>query len=193
MNGPFELTVKDVNKTPELEEFINSKVAKLEKICSHMISCRVMIEQPQKNQDRGSPYRVRVDITVPPSHEIVAKQSSSKGDIHDTLQSVIVNVFNAAIKQLKELTDRQHGEVKTHPHQQVMGIVNQVFPDRDYGFIKTLDTQEDIYFHKNSVLHDKFDKMTVGTGTRFIAEVGEKGLQASSVEIMYKPGDGKAT
>ncbi|MEJ2704073.1 MAG: cold shock domain-containing protein, partial [Sedimentisphaerales bacterium] len=75
---------------------------------------------------------------------------------------------------------------KTHPQQQEMGIVQQLFGDQGYGFIKTVDTGEDVYFHRNSVLHDDFPRLTVGTGVRFATELGEKGLQASSVEVVYK-------
>jgi cold shock CspA family protein/ribosome-associated translation inhibitor RaiA len=188
MQGPVEISFKDVKKTPELEDLINQKIAKLEKICSYMISCRVTVERPQKYPDTGNPHRVRIDIKVPHSHELVAKQSASEGDMHDPLHTVITKTFHAAERQLKELTKRQHGEVKTHPQQQVMGIVYKLFKDRGYGFIRTVDTQEEIYFHRNSVLHSDFDRLTVGTGVRFATEQADKGLQASSVEIVYKPG-----
>jgi cold shock CspA family protein len=110
--------------------------------------------------------------------------------MHDPLHTVITKTFQAAERQLRNLTERQHGQVKTHPQQQVMGIVDNLFAERGYGFIKTLGTQQDIYFHRNSVLHDDFDRLTIGTGVRFVAREGEKGLQASSVEIVYRPGAG---
>jgi cold shock CspA family protein len=74
-----------------------------------------------------------------------------------------------------------------------MGIVHRLFPDQDYGFIKTADTGEDVYFHRNSVLHRGFDRLTIGTGVRFVVEQGQKGLQASSVEIQFKSGPGFST
>jgi cold shock CspA family protein len=107
--------------------------------------------------------------------------------MHDPLETIITKTFQAAERQLKELKDKQHGELKTHPHQQVMGIVHRLFTDQEYGFIKTIDTQEDIYFHRNSLLHDDFEKLKVGTGVRFVAKQGDKGLQASTVEVIYKP------
>lgn len=190
MQIPPEISFKDVRKTPGIEDLINRKIAGLEKICRHMISCRVAVEQPQKHQERGNPYQVRISITVPPAHELVSKELASKGDMHDPLETVIAKTFDSAERQLKELTERQRGEVKTHPHQQVMGVVYQLFDDKDYGFIKTVDTGQDIYFHRNSVLHGDFDRLTIGTGVRFAAEDGEKGLQATTVEIVYKPGAG---
>jgi cold shock CspA family protein/ribosome-associated translation inhibitor RaiA len=193
MQIPVEISFKDATKSSRLEDIINRKIAKLEKICGYMISCRVMVEKPQKYPDTGNPYQVRIDIKVPPAHEIVVKQSASEGDMHDPLETVITKVFHAAERRLKELTERQHGEVKTHPQQQVMGIVHRLFPDQDYGFIRTVDTGQDVCFHRNSVLHGGFDRLTMGTGVRFVAEQGHKGLQASTVEIEYKPGSGFTT
>jgi cold shock CspA family protein len=50
-----------------------------------------------------------------------------------------------------------------------------------------VDTQEEVYFHRNSVLHGEFDRLAIGMGVRYTAEVGEKGLQATSVQIVDKP------
>jgi hypothetical protein len=37
-------------------------------------------------------------------------------------------------------------------------------------------------------LHDDFERIEIGTGVRFFATEGEKGLQASTVQIIDKPG-----
>jgi cold shock CspA family protein len=68
-----------------------------------------------------------------------------------------------------------------------VGIVSKVFPDRGYGFLRKEDG-EVIYFHRNSVLNDEFDEAAVGTAARFVAEMGEKGLQATTVQLIGKPG-----
>jgi cold shock CspA family protein len=66
-------------------------------------------------------------------------------------------------------------------------IVTQIFPEEGYGFIKTLDGQE-VYFHQNSVLHGDFDRLELGTGVRFIMTQGDKGPQATTVQVVNKPG-----
>jgi cold shock CspA family protein len=65
--------------------------------------------------------------------------------------------------------------------------VYKLFPEEGYGFLKTPDGRE-IYFHRNSVLNNEYDRLEIGTGVRFVAEVGEKGLQASTVLVVDKPG-----
>jgi cold shock CspA family protein len=39
------------------------------------------------------------------------------------------------------------------------------------------------------VLHDDFERLSVGTEVRFNPQQGEQGPQASSVQIVAKPGD----
>ncbi len=183
-----EVSFKDVGRNAVTDALISMKVAKLEKICVRMTGCRVTVEQSQHHQKKGNPYRVVIEMTVPPGHELVASEQSGKGDAHELLPSVIRRAFHAAERQLKELAEKQHGSVKTHPHQEANGIVEKLFPQEGYGFIKTVDTQEDVYFHRNSVLHGNFDRMRRGIGVHFASEQGEKGLQASSVEIVYNTG-----
>jgi len=182
---PIEISFKEVKKTAYLEDLINQKIAKLERLCRYMISCRVTLEKPQEHQASGNPYQVSIDMHIPPAHHLVVKHKASAGDMHDPLTVVITKVFHIAERRLKELTERQHGEIKSHPQQQVMGIVHQLFPEQGYGFVKTVDTQQDVYFHRHSVLHDDFNKLTPGTGVRFVTEQGRKGPQATSVEVVY--------
>jgi len=63
--------------------------------------------------------------------------------------------------------------------------VIQLFPDENYGIIASSDTRE-IYFHRNSVLGADFEKLEVGTSVHFIEEMGENGLQASTVHVEGK-------
>lgn len=188
MQGPTTISFKDTVKTPEIEQLIEKKIAKLERFCNYLISCRVIVEQPQKHQEVGNPYRVRIDMKVPPAHELIVDEPSSQGDMHDPLNVVITKAFHKAERQLKALVEKQRGTIKFHPQQQVMGLVYSLFPDMGYGFIRTIDTQDDVYFHRNSVLHGDFDTLQLGTGVRFSTEQGDKGMQATSVEIVYKHG-----
>lgn len=191
MEVPLEISFQDVEKTEYLEQLIHEKVAKLEQICDHMISCRIAVEMPQKHQRVGNPYRVRIAMRVPPGHELVAKQEPSKGDMHADLPRVLRQAFDLASRQLRELVERQRGEVKRHPDQQASAVVVRLFKQDGYGFIRTTDGRE-FYFHRNSVLHDDFERLEIGTGVHFVEEMGEKGPQATSVQIVDKPGVRKA-
>lgn len=187
MRIPADITYRNVEKTDALETLIHEKLAKLDEVCDHIMGCHIAIEQVHTNPQEGSPYRVRIDMTVPPQHELAVVKSPNEGVQYDSLESVIRDAFDAARKQLKKLTERQHQKVKHHPEQVTGGIVTQLFASEDYGFIKTLDSQ-DIYFNRNSVLNDDFERLTVGTGVRFFVVEGVEGPRASTVQIVDKPG-----
>ncbi len=187
MQVPLEVSFRDVKKTPDLDSLIEEKTAKLEKVCNHMTSCRVAVEKPQKHIRTGSPYRVRIEINVPPTHKVIVKREPGDGEMHDEIGTVLRDAFDAARRQLKDLVEQQQGEVKTHPMQEAQAVVAKIFRDEGYGFLKTINDRE-VYFHKNSVLKNDFDRLEIGTGVRYIEETGEKGPQATSVFIVDKPG-----
>ncbi len=187
MTTPVEISYRDINKTEEIDSLIRDKTEKLEKICDYITSCRVAVEKPHRNIKTGNPYRVRINIHVPHSPEIVIKREPGEGEMNDTLNFVIREAFSAARKTLKELVERQRFEVKKHPEQEVTAVVEKIFPDENYGFLKTVNGRE-IYFHKNSILNhkDEFENIKPGTGVRFFEEMGQNGPQASSVQLLGK-------
>jgi cold shock CspA family protein len=189
MQIPLEITFRDVRKTEAIEKLILEKVAKLEKTCDYMVSCRIAVEMPQRHQQTGNPFRVRIDLRVPPGHELVIKRESSQGKINGTLPQTLREAFSAAGRQLKELVKKQRAEVKTHPEQEQIAFVEKLFRKEGYGFIRTKDGRE-MYFHRNSVLNNDFQRLKIGTGVRFEEAPGVKGPQTSTLQIVDKPGAG---
>lgn len=187
MQIPLEITFRDIRKTEAIEKLILEKVAKLEKICDYMVSCRIAVEMPQHHKQTGNPFRVRIDIRVPQGHELVIKRESGQEKTVSTLPQILRESFSAAGRQLKELVKKQRLEVKTHPLTDQVALVYKILKKEGYGFIKTGEGRE-IYFHRNSVLNDDFDRLEVGTGVRFVEEDGVKGPQASTLQIVNKPG-----
>jgi cold shock CspA family protein len=72
-----------------------------------------------------------------------------------------------------------------------MAVIHRLFPEEGYGFLRTVDAQKDVYFHRDSVLHNHFDQLEISVGVRYAAEAGEKGLQATTVQIVDTPGTPK--
>jgi cold shock CspA family protein/ribosome-associated translation inhibitor RaiA len=182
-----EISFRHVDKTEAVEKLIRDKARKLDEISERLISCRVAVERPQQHQRAGNPYRVRIELGVP-GKELLTIRESGRGDMHDPLPKVIRDAFNAARRQLREFETKKSGRVKLHPAQQLMAVVVRLFSEEGYGFLRTPDGRE-IYFHRNAVLHDDFDRLAIGTGVRFVEELGEKGPQATTVQIVDKPGE----
>jgi cold shock CspA family protein/ribosome-associated translation inhibitor RaiA len=187
MQVPLTVTFRNVNKNAAIEDLIRNQAAKLERVCDHIVSCRVAVEKPQEHQKSGNPFRVRIDVTVPPEHELVVTREAGEGDLHEQLRTVIRDAFGAMRRRLRKLVEKQHGDVKTHPAQDVGGLVTRLFREQGYGFIKSMDGQE-VYFHKNSLLGSDFDRLEIGTGVQWHEEQGENGPQASTVRIIDKRG-----
>jgi ribosome-associated translation inhibitor RaiA len=114
MQIPPEITYRNVNKTEDIEDLIAKKIVTLERVCDYMVSCRVAIERRHQNQHTGNPYSVRVDIRVPPGHELVVKHISTNGEQEEQLHTALHRTFEIMRRQLKELVERQRGDVKAH-------------------------------------------------------------------------------
>lgn len=187
MEVPIEITFRGVDHTDTLDQLIRDKAARLERFHDRLTSCHIVVEHPQEHLSSGRPWRVRLDLTVPPGNEIVVRKEPGKGDMHEQLTTVIKDAFDAAERQLKELHERQRGDVKQDAESESVGIVSRVLPDEGYGFI-TDPSEQDIYFHRNAVLNHEFERITEGTAVWYQAELGEDGLQATAVRIEDKPG-----
>ena len=85
---------------------------------------------------------------------------------------------------IEALAQRASGKVKLH-EVDAHGRVSKISAEEDFGFIATPDGRE-IYFHRNSVIDNAFDRLSVGSEVRFAEELGEKGAQASTVYLIGK-------
>jgi cold shock CspA family protein len=186
MQIPLQLEIRDVERTAALEGLLREKVARLERFCDHITGCRIAIERPHRHESHGNPYRVRIDLSVPPKHEIVVTKGPRDHAMHDDLAKVINNTFHAAERRLKELVQRQRDEVKAR--REPRALVARIFKNEGYGFLRTLEGRE-IYFHRNSVVGDEFERLAIGTEVRFARTLGEKGPQATTVKVVGKPGE----
>lgn len=110
-----------------------------------------------------------------------------KGIREEQLRTLIRRAFESARRELERAVDRQRGEVKVPAQQQSIAIVERVLREQGYGFLRSLDGEQ-VYFHRNSVLHNHWERLKVGTAVRYAPELGEKGLQASTVEPVERPG-----
>jgi cold shock CspA family protein/ribosome-associated translation inhibitor RaiA len=183
MQVPLEISLRDIEDPGWIEEDVRQQVSRLERFSDAIISCRVEVKQDNKHPREGGQYRVRVEVSIPHKKHLVATSEPLEEGVQ--LRTVIRDAFRAMERQIKEAGERRRYDVKTH--EETRALVVRLFPEQDYGFIKSLSGEE-YYFHRHAVLHDGYDRLTVGTEVRFEAEMGEMGPQASSVQIISKPG-----
>jgi cold shock CspA family protein/ribosome-associated translation inhibitor RaiA len=201
MKVPVQITFRNMKQSEVIEEWVRDEIAKLESFYSDVMGCRVAIEVPHRHHRKGSTYHIRIDLTMPGGEIVVKRQPSlshraaQAGETairkhlettipHKNLRLAINDAFKAAGRQLQDYARRRRGDVKTHAPLQV-ARVRKILSDKGYGFLATEDGRE-IYFHKNSVLSNGFSRLKTGAIVRFAEELGEKGLQASTVQIVSK-------
>lgn len=201
MQSPLQITFRNLASSATIEEWVRTEADKLDGLYNRVMRCRVAIEVPHRHHRKGSPYHIRIDLTVP-GEEIVVKREPSlshrarqlgETEIkkrlevktpHKNLRAAINDAFKAAGRRLQDYARRQRGDVKSHPPLQV-ARVGKILQDQGYGFL-TSDDGRGIYFHKNSVLNGAFSQLKVGTRVSFVEELGDKGPQASTVRTISK-------
>jgi len=183
-----QIIFHDVDRSPWVEEYIAERMAHLERFAQDITRCHVTLSQEQSSQRKGNRYSVMVEVRVPLHHDLAVKKQKVIRDMHTQLPAIINEAFGAIETQLKRTVARRRGDAKQNngqPH----GMVEKLFAEEGYGFLRAVEDDRQFYFHRNSVRHDDFDRLTVGTEVRFAAEQGEEGPQASSVQVVSRPGE----
>lgn len=188
MQRPTEVIFKDLDRSLWVEEYIAERVAHLERFSQNITRCHVTISQEAASHRKGNRYSVMVEVRMPRHHDLAVKKQKQILDMPTQLPAVINEAFGAIEKQLKKTMALRRGEEKVHngqPH----GMVEKLFDAEGYGFIRSVDDDQQFYFHRNAVLHDDFGRLSVGTEVRFTPQSGENGPQASSVQVVARLGE----
>jgi ribosomal subunit interface protein len=178
MTLPLQITFKNIPPSEAIESHITQKASKLNQFYRRIMSCRVVVDSPQRRHHQGKLYDVRLDITIP-GKEIAVNREDNE-DIYVALR----DAFNAAYRMLEEKRQRERGGVKTH-EEPPAGRIVKLFPREQFGFIRTMD-ERDVYFHRNSVVNGEFSRMKVGSEVSFLEEQGSEGPQALRVALSRK-------
>src|SRR3954453_10341497 len=93
MQLPVKITYRGLEKSEQIDTLILDYAARLEKFCDHINRCDVAIEQPNHAHQKGNPYRVRIDVTVAPRHELVAEQQQIDNGSHQPLNKATHDAF----------------------------------------------------------------------------------------------------
>jgi len=194
---PLQITFRNMQAQPEAERWVRLEATRLQGFYKRIMGCRVAVERPKQRRN-GSPYYVRIDLTVPGGELLVRRQPSRKTRARQAgetqirkqleprnpgkdLRSAIQDSFKAAARRLQDFARRQRGEIKSLQSLPSAKVI-RIFPEKGYGFLLTPEGRE-IYFHQGSVLNRAFGRLKPGTTVTFAEEPGEQGPQASTVRV----------
>jgi cold shock CspA family protein/ribosome-associated translation inhibitor RaiA len=184
MQVPVQIAFEGIRHSDAIEARIREETDKLEQFFGRLIGARVVVARPQHRHRKGDIYHIRVHLVVPDAADIVVNREPAATGAHEDVYVTIRDAFMAARRQLQDIVRKRDGHVKEHevpPH----GVIASIHAGADYGFIASSDGHE-IYFHRNAVVDSRFDDLEVGEEVRFTESQGDKGPQASFVQLVGK-------
>jgi ribosome-associated translation inhibitor RaiA len=178
---PLRVTFRGLSRRARLDRLIEANAQKLASLRPNLTGGSLVIERPHEHEASGTPYRVRLELRVPPSHTLVAIEDARNHDLFDSLESIVNSAFANVERQLKKLTRRQRGQTKQRRLSEAIVTAR----DEAGGRLRAVDGGE-FDFRANSVVGGAFEYLTVGTMVRF--ETSPDGLRPTTVSIVDKPG-----
>lgn len=186
MQTPVEIDFQGMAPTATLQEAVAKHVSALETRFGRITSGRVVIKGPGGHHQTGGLYDINIRLVLPNAKEVDVTHTAQDDERYSRLDYALNDAFKRARRQLQDRVRRLQGKTKHHEPAPA-GTVDRIDSSGEFGFLRTSDGRE-IYFHRNSVLEEGFDKLKPGITVTFAEEQGEKGPQASTVRIAGKHG-----
>jgi len=184
METPIQVDFRGMQPTRHVRDMIARHVSDLEARFGRLTAGRVVLKSPSAHHRSGGLYEVTIHLALPDGREVNVGRTASADERHADIDFALNDAFKRALRRLQNSVRRMQGQVKTHQETPI-GTVTRLDPEKGHGFIESKDGRE-IYFHQNSVLDGKFPQLTPGTRVRFSEEIGDKGPQASTVDLLGK-------
>ena len=175
MQVPLNIVFRHMEKSDAVEERFIQKLEKIEQAHGMLISCNVVVEQVNRNQNQGMLFNIRINLKVPKKEIVVTHQKDED----------IFIVLRDALNSLGTQVDLHFEKIKNivkEKDQIIDGEVSRLFEKDQYGFI--LGNNKDEYYFNSTHLHCcNFENLKVGDHVKFIEVVAQEGLQANRVSI----------
>jgi ribosome-associated translation inhibitor RaiA len=110
MQLPLNITYRGLEKSDKIDSLVFTYAGRLDKFCDHINRCDVAIEQPNHTHHKGNLFRVRIDVTVRPRHELVSEDEQKDNGSHEPLAKAIHDAFKTMERQLRHLVEKQRRE-----------------------------------------------------------------------------------
>ena len=192
MQIPVEIAFHNIQQTDWAENAIREHVARLERIYDRLTTCRVRVDQRNRNESRSIPPVVRIEISVPGHKDIVVahepdhlQQKFQAPDLHNAISEAFRIAEQQLTKHKEKLNNR--GAILAHHEaaNEFLGQIAEMPEGEDFGFLLTKEGGL-LYFHRNSVLSGDFDAFKRGDDVGYIEEMGDTGPTASKVRAVHR-------
>lgn len=114
MQLPLEISYHNIEGSQWVDDYINERAQHLNSVCDGLIACRVVVERSQHQHNKGNPFRVRIEATLPPQKDLIGSKEGVVENPQLQLRPIIRQAFDAVEKQAQKQKQRLRGEVKQH-------------------------------------------------------------------------------
>ena len=175
------IAYRNIDHSPAVEALVRRRIEMLERRDDRITGCDVTLEAPQKKQRHGSVYKVRLNLHMP-GPDLSISREVAQGSAQDDLMLAVNRAFSAAETALKKRKKTLAGiEVKHHPPV-LHGQIAELEPELGHGWIRADDGRM-VYFQRDSLTGNDWDKIAVGDEIEFSLMEGEKGSFAVNVTL----------
>jgi len=178
---PVQITFRHMEPSTAVEARARELASRLDRFYDRITSCRIVFDTPPAHRQKGGPFSVRIDVTVP-GGEIFVDSERDLSAAHTDIYVAMRDAFDAMRRQLEDFARRQRMDVKHHEPAMRRGTIAEIASDEGYGRITTDDGRL-IYFHRNSLHGGDFEALSPGAQVLFEEEEGDRGPQALAVRI----------
>jgi ribosome-associated translation inhibitor RaiA len=108
MQTALEITFRGMTPSPAVEAAVATWVERLEHVYDRIQHCHVWIDLPHHHRRHGTPFQVKIALTVPGAEAVVTHHEDL--DVYLAL----TDAFLAARRQLQDHAQIRRGDVKHH-------------------------------------------------------------------------------
>jgi ribosomal subunit interface protein len=98
---PVQITFRDIDPSPAIEERIHDHAAKLEAFADRITGFRVVVETQNRRHHKGNLFHVTVDVSVP-GNSIVVSRDPKQAHQHEDLYVALRDAFDATRRRIRE-------------------------------------------------------------------------------------------
>lgn len=108
MKRPLEVHYRGISHSEALDEHIQARVRRLDRLHPNVVGCRLYLERPHRHHESSKGWRAAIDITVPPRRKVAMTRLS----VDDNLYKLLDELFEAAERRVRKLAERPRGRAK---------------------------------------------------------------------------------
>jgi ribosome-associated translation inhibitor RaiA len=183
MQTPLEITFKNIDVAPVMEQRIRDRIDRLERRHRDLVACRVYVEVPHRSPGSAkNPLSVRIELDIPGRMLSARHEGLPPRELKDAHGWVVNRAFDALENQLATVAAKQAHDVKRHEARLEVGRISRLHEDQRYGFLEVVGSPN-LYFTENALHGIDYDDLTVGMMVAFTRATGEgpMGPQANSI------------